>query len=223
MIQPESAKKSSRRIMKAAIPTAIAIPLCGLSVWFLLLRSPSPHLNHLPLTRQSTTYTCGVASLQSVLAYYGEEWREDALAREVKSTPEEGTNYRELVRFARSKGLTAEPREGMTIQDLQRAADESRPVIVAIQAWGDNPEKYTNDWDDGHYSIVVGVDSRNVYLMDPSTIGNYTYIPIPRFLARWHDAETAPDGRMNRLVHFGIVFGKDRKPAYDPESLKPLD
>jgi predicted double-glycine peptidase len=209
--------------MKVAIPTAIAVPLCGISVWFFLLRSPSPELNHLPLTQQSTDYTCGPASLQSVLAYYGEEWREDTLAREVKSDPEEGTNYREIVRFARSKGLTAEAREGMTIDDLTQAVKERRPVIVAIQAWGDHQEKYTEDWEDGHYCVVVGIDDGNVYLMDPSTIGNYTFIPIRQFLARWHDAEKGPDGRMNKLVHFGITVGNDKKPSYNPEILKPLE
>lgn len=209
--------------MKVAIPPAIALPLCGISVWFFLLRSPAPELNRLPLTRQSTAYTCGPASLQSILAYYGEEWREDTLAREVKSDPEEGTNYREIVRFARSKGLTAEAREKMSIDDLARAVKEQRPVIVAIQAWVDRPGKYADDWDDGHYCVVVGVDDENIYLMDPSTLGNYTFIPIPQFLARWHGAEKGPDGRMNTLVHFGIIFGKDKKPSYNPELLKPLE
>jgi predicted double-glycine peptidase len=223
MNQLESSKTGARRRMKVAIPAAIAVPLCGLSVWFFLLRSPAPELNHLPLTRQSTDYTCGPASLQSILAYYGEEWREDTLARAVKSDPEEGTNYREIVRFARSQGLIAEAREGMTIDDLARAAKAQRPVMVAIQAWGDYQEKYADDWEDGHYAIVVGVDDDNVYLMDPSTIGNYTFIPIPQFLTRWHDAEKGPDGRMITLVHFGITFSKDKKPSYNPELLKPLE
>jgi predicted double-glycine peptidase len=223
MTHADSSKTNKRRTMKVAIPTTMALSLCGISVWFFLLRSPAPELNHLPLTRQSTDYTCGPASLQSILAYYGEEWSEDTLAREVKSDPEEGTNYREIVRFARSKGLTADAREGMTIDDLARAIKEHRPVIVAIQAWGDHQEKYADDWEDGHYAIVVGVDDDNVYLMDPSTLGNYTFIPIPQFLARWHDAEKGPDRRMNKLVQFGIIFGKDKGPSYNPELVKPME
>lgn len=179
-------------------------------------------MNHLPMTRQATDYTCGPASLQSILAYYGDEWREDTLARELKSDPEQGTNYREIVRFARENGLTAEARQGMSIADLAHAVKEKRPVIVAIQAWADQPRAYAG-WEDGHYCVVVGIDDANVYLMDPSTIGNYTFIPIPQFLARWHDAEIGPDGRINKLVHFGIIFGKDKKPPYDPAALKPLE
>jgi predicted double-glycine peptidase len=223
MDQLESSKTSSWRKRKVALVAVIVVPLCGLSVWFFLMHFSAPHLNRLPLTPQSTPYTCGVASLQSVLAYYGEEWREDDLAQELKADPAEGTRYGELVRFARGIGLTAEVRQRMTIEDLTEAVEADHPVIVAIQAWSNKPRSYADDWEDGHYSVVIGIDDEKVYLMDPSTIGNYTFIPIPQFLDRWHDAEIGLDGRMTRLVHLGIIFDKGKKLAYDPDALKPLN
>jgi len=42
---------------------------------------PREGILRLPHTRQATNYTCGAAALQSVLAYYGDEFREDALAK----------------------------------------------------------------------------------------------------------------------------------------------
>jgi predicted double-glycine peptidase len=208
---------------KIVLISIIVGPLCGIAIWFFLLHSSAPRLNHLPLTPQSTPYTCGVASLQSVLAYYGEEWREDDLAQELKADPDEGTRYGELVRFAHNIGLKAEVRQNMTIDDLAKAVEADHPVIVAIQAWSDHPRNYEDDWEDGHYSVVIGIDDEKVYLMDPSTIGNYTFIPIPQFLARWHDAEVGLDGRTAKLVHLGIIFDKGNKLVYDHKALKPLN
>jgi predicted double-glycine peptidase len=219
--QSDSGPRAGRPVTRIALPLALAAVLSG-SGWFVFQQASQPHLNALPLVRQATPYTCGVASLESVLAYYGQEWREDSLAQELKADPDNGTDYREIVRFAREKGLQVECAENMTVEDLRRAADQDRPVIVAIQAWGDHPESYAEGWEDGHYSIVVGVDGRNVYLMDPSTIGNYTFIPIQDFLARWHDYYVDRDGRKVRLVHFGMVFGAGSKPAFEPRALKPL-
>jgi predicted double-glycine peptidase len=202
------------------VPVGIAAPLC-VSAWLFFAHPSAPVLNPLPMIRQGTPYTCGVAALQSVLAYYGEDWREDSLAHELKSTPEDGTDYHEIVRFAQSKGISVEVVEGMTLDTLKRHIAARKPVVVAFQAWGDKSD-YSNDWDDGHYSIVIGLDDKNVYLMDPSTAGNYTFIAIPEFMARWHDSYTTQDGKNVKLVQLGMVFSSNRQPTYKPEALQPL-
>lgn len=46
-------------------------------------------------------------------------------------------------------------------------------MIVAIQAWAEEGVDYNNDWDDGHYVVVIGYDSDNMFFMDPSTLGIY--------------------------------------------------
>ena len=224
MVRDEAGNSGTRttwHVLRVSLPVTMAVVLGVSSAW-LYFRPTTPHLNHLPLIRQSTPYTCGVAALQSVLRYYGQEWREDNLARELKSTPDQGTDYREIVRFARAKGLAVEVRESMTVDDLRAAVAAGRPVMVALQAWSDHPETYASSWEDGHYSIVVGFDNRSFYFMDPSTLGNYTFIPSSEFLARWHDYYTDRDGRKVRLEHFGIIFDSKSKPVYDPEALMPL-
>jgi predicted double-glycine peptidase len=213
--------RTSHLFVRMGVP-ALFLAILGSSA-FLVLRTDDPRLNPLPLVRQSTPYTCGVACLQSILYYYGQEWPEDILARELKSTEAEGTNYHEILRFARSRGLTAQEKEGMTIDDLRRACAVGRPIIVAYQAWGARPDMYANDWEDGHYSIVVGVDREKVYLMDPSTLGNYAFIPIPEFEARWHDQYNGPDGRPIRLVRFGITLDSGTKPSYNPKLFLPVN
>jgi predicted double-glycine peptidase len=172
------------------------------------------NLIKLPRTRQSTDHTCGVAALQSVLGYYVEDIREDKLAKQIGTT-EEGTKYMAIADFARSEGLQVEVRHNMTLADLQHALDQRRPVIVAIQAWREAPGDWTKDWDDGHYVVVIGYDRENIYLMDPSVLGNYAYIPVQEFLDRWHDTDL---DQTIKLIHLGIIAWKD-KPVYNPDAM----
>jgi predicted double-glycine peptidase len=65
----------------------------------------------------------------------------------------------------------------MLISDLENSIMRGRPVIVQIQAWGDEGTDYTNDFDDGHYVVAIGFDENYLYFEDPWIIGNIAYIP----------------------------------------------
>lgn len=176
------------------------------------------NLIQVPLTRQATDYTCGVAALQSILYYYGKEFREDQLAGKLQANPKRGTQYPKIVDFARSLGFRLDVQTHMTLEDLKRRIDDRKPVVVLIQAWPDSPVDWSKDWKDGHYAIVIGYDSENIYFMDPSTLGHYTFIPIPEFLDRWHDVD---DG--TRLYHFGMMITMERAAQiYNPNLIKRM-
>ena len=133
-----------------------------------------PNLIRVPLVRQSTNYTCGVAALQSVLAFYGHSMREDILAHVLESGPDHGTNYHQMVEYVRALGFSADAVIALDLDGLRALLDAGTPVILAIQAWSDNPARYASDWEDGHYVVAVGYDDKRVYFMDPSTLGHYT-------------------------------------------------
>lgn len=125
---------------------------------------PSVHAIHnfimVPLTRQATDYTCGVAALQSILYYYGEEFRAEKLVEMIQPTPKGGTRYSRIVDFAKSLNFQVEIRTDITLDDLKRLIDQRKPVILLIQAWPESPVDYTQDYDDGHYAIAVGYAAR---------------------------------------------------------------
>ena len=194
---------------------------------------PPPRLPHdhlvVPLFRQSTSYTCGVASLQSILYYFDVyEGREDSLATMCNTTADDGTHPESIVAVANSfSNISAYMKTESTLDDLRRALASGVPVILDVQAWhesyddkDDAPVDWANDWEDGHYVVLVGMDSNYVYIMDPSTGAGYAYMPVDEFLQRWHDYTIAPDGSGSRqeFVHLGIYI---KGPA--PISSYPAD
>ncbi len=174
--------------------------------------SPRTRLLGLPDVRQANGYTCGAASLQSVLRYYGrgDDLGEEDLAAQLGTTPEDGTTPAAIVRVARAHGLTATMRERMTLSDLETYVARGVPVIVDYQAWSEAPRPdYTNDWDNGHYSVVVGIDRRNVYLEDPSILGARGAIARSDFVRRWHDEDNR-----QRYHGMGIVLESAAGPRF---------
>ncbi len=171
-----------------------------------------------PQTRQATGYTCGVAALQSLLYYYGDEWRQDRLEKALQADSINGTNYRNIITFCRDLGYTTNLYFNLSLDSLKSMINRDIPVMVAIQAWADLPVDYNNEWDSGHYVICIGYDQDRFYFMDPSTIDNYTYIPVSEFIDRWHDI----DQEGIRLYNFGLTLSKGT-PSFHPENIPKLE
>lgn len=183
-------------------------------LWFLFL---AQLWLAVPDTRQSTDYSCGAAALQAVLAYYGVEEREDRLIKKLGSDPEAGTPPDAIVRVAGEYGLTSELRHSMTISQLADAVGQGFPVIVCAQAWSEQTGvDWSQDWDDGHYLVVIGVSADQVIFEDPSLLGSRGQISHQQFLQRWHDVEA--DG--SRYLQAGIIVRGRPQP---PRALVPID
>lgn len=171
----------------------------------------------LPLVRQATDYTCGIGALSSVLAYYGIETREDELAKQLKSDPKKGTAYQRIAKYAQEQGCEVRIVKNMSLSDLKSFLDKQLPVICLLQAWGEDPQEYEKGWKNGHYVVAAGYDDKNMYFMDPSTMGNFAYVPIESFVKRWHDT----DGK-ERLFNFGMVISRDHV-VFSPDVCKPME
>jgi len=160
------------------------------------------HLLRLPLVRQETAFSCGDVAALSILRYYEHERftdvPESALYAPMHTAADFGTDPQPIADYlSEQPGIHAEyhrseGQDRAELEDLERAVDRGEPTIVAIQAWQAVPTRdrmrpWASDWDDGHYVVVVGYDDGNLYFMDPSTTGRYTYIPRDEFRSRWHD------------------------------------
>lgn len=200
-----SAANSATNASPSASAKATPAPLSALPAGAVLV----------PLCRQATDYTCGAAALQGVLGFFGEDFNESQLAGPLKSNNKIGTRYEAIAKFGRNKGFEVDIYKDATIRKLQELLDQKKPVIVLIQAWSEKPSiDYSNDWEDGHYVVAIGYDANNIYFMDPSTLGHYTFIPVKEFEARWHDKDSS-----EKLHHFAMTLtrasgsGNDFAPA----------
>ena len=160
-----------------------------------------------PLVRQASNFTCGVAALMSCLYYWRAfDGREDELITILGGVKKyEGTSPWQLAKGAMAFGLLASVQTNMTVAQLKDWVERGVPVIVSFQAWQDEdgpPHASWGDiWEDGHCAVVTAVDNANVYFADPSEYSGYCFLPIHEFEARWHD-----HFRGERCIRGGVVI-----------------
>lgn len=108
------------------------------------------------LYKQSSGF-CGPASLRMVLEYWGLKKSEKELAKLSGATRSRGIEARGLLRAAKKLGLRVTIIDYATFEQIRTYVQKQKiPVIV--------------DWfshDDGHYSVVVGISRRKIFLADP--------------------------------------------------------
>lgn len=205
-----------RVLLSSAAAFALTSVVHAIAVSEPIVTTDALNLIPVPLCRQATDYTCGASALQAVFGFYGEGLREGEVAHACGSTESDGTKFTRMAAYARKKGFRVEHAVNMTLEQLRKKLSERTPVICLIQAWAEKKVNYATDWNDGHYVVAVGMDSKNVYFMDPSTLGNYAYIPISEFEKRWHDTE-----KTKKLNHFGMMITKQNS-KYAPNEVKKL-
>ncbi len=126
--------------------------------------------------RQKKSYWCGPTSLKMVLDYLGIRKNSKEIALATQCSADAGVEADSMVKYAESLGLRAFFKDNSTIEELRHYVHEKNiPVIVD---WFDS--------DDSHYSVVVGVNGKYIYVIDPY-VGYLKSIKINRFLRIWFD------------------------------------
>lgn len=142
----------------------------------------------IPEFRQTYTYDCGANAMQTVVNYYGIDYREEAIMKILNTTEENGTPIKNMIAGAKFYGIEVEAKENLKIIDLKNAIDNKWPIIIVLQAYGDSSED--PDWtiknDNGHYVTVIGYDDFKIYFEDPSSTKR-TFLSYKELLERWHD------------------------------------
>jgi ABC-type bacteriocin/lantibiotic exporter with double-glycine peptidase domain len=173
-----------------------------------------------PLCYQETEYTCGIASLQSILARYGMYYRQSALADLLHSQPIIGTDYKSILYLAELLGLHGLLRENLCIEDLRRYIDSGTPPVLIIQAWRlDDDIDYCLDFKNAHYIVACGYNNRGIYAMDPNILGNYGFITYPELMTRWH----AVDKDSVRHLQSALIIDNKKYPVkYCQDAVKVI-
>jgi predicted double-glycine peptidase len=170
-----------------------------------------------PEFRQTFEYDCGANALQSVLAFYGINVREEVLIKQVGTT-EKGSTIEGIEKVAAKYGLEVRVCQ-MTIEDLKKYINKRIPVILLLQAWsGAESNDYKSDWKDGHFVVAIGYDENRFYFEDPYYFLR-TYLTLSELEERWHDQSL---DEKERLINMGIIIS-GKKGKYDIEKAVHMD
>lgn len=170
----------------------------------------------LPDATQLTDYSCGASSLQAICKFYGvgpnEEWE---FVGRLGMDRRVGSHPHQIVGLARRLGLSAREYFPMTIADIKRELRLRHPVMLMIQAWGEEkrgrswrPRRdYSEQWGDGHWVVAIGYDASGIFFEDPSLELVRGFLTYDELLERWRD--TGPRGR--RMANYGVAIWHPRR------------
>ena len=164
-----------------------------------------------PELRQAYEYDCGANALQSVLTYYGLEFNEETILKEVK-TSKFGTSVQNIENVAKKHGLNVNS-EKMAIADIKKYINEKIPVILLIQAWSENKKtNWQKDWTDGHYVVAIGHDKNKIYFEDPYAFER-AFLTFEELEERWHHKIDDKE----YINHGIVIYGK--KPKFNSKKI----
>ncbi|QQR92115.1 MAG: C39 family peptidase [Candidatus Iainarchaeum archaeon] len=128
----------------------------------------------LKLVWQRPSY-CGPACLEMVSDYFGSEISQKEWARHCGTTLTHGTPAKKMVAAAKQAGFDAMTQDEASFSDIQSWLKKKIPVIV--------------NWfsvDEGHYSVAVKLDKKNIWLADPE-IARVQKMDRKTFFRVWFD------------------------------------
>lgn len=141
---------------------------------------------------------CGAASLKMVLSYYGIEKTGKEISELCGVDSKLGTDAASMKRVAESFGFSVEIKNESTFDDIELWLAKTVPVIVDWFTRG------RSDYDDsavpdGHYSLVIGLDGKYIYLQDPE-IGGVRKIERDDFLSVWFDFDGSYISSLDQII-----------------------
>ena len=142
----------------------------------------------LPEVQQKTHFSCAAAVVHSICAYWGLHLDSHYDYFPYLETDESyGTLPSKINKYLQNVGLKSRIVYNMQMKQLCQEINNERPVILAIQAWG-NPKHYVKTGS-GHYVVAIGYDEKNIYFEDPWLNCSRGFIPKNELLKRWHDLD----------------------------------
>lgn len=111
----------------------------------------------LPARRQTEKWSCGAASIGSVLALYGDDIPEFAIIEAAGSSSEKGTDWDGMKEGLAVFGLHSERIETAPESLIKEEIFQGRPIVLDVSLWGGL-----------HWVVAHGVRGSDVLIMDPA-------------------------------------------------------
>lgn len=158
----------------------------------------------LPFFEQKNEYTCGPASLEMVLKFFGVIFSQKKLAQALHTRKDIGTKHSSIIQFARKHGFFVYVNNHSTLDEVKHFLHKQLcPIIHFTEPF----------YKEGHYAVVISIDKKQVHLNDPWYGADYK-IPLKKFTTLWHASQEGEYFRRWLLVlsKEDLSFGKQFKP-----------
>jgi ABC-type bacteriocin/lantibiotic exporter with double-glycine peptidase domain len=161
--------------------------------------------------KQRTDTDCGPTVLYAIATHYGIRADRAELDRMCNPDPDEGTVHEVLVSVAEKIGLRAEQASNATVSDIEHWVDLGVPVIVDyIVKETLLPEDLVRHLPLGferrrlfeHYSIVVGYDEKDIFILDVRS-GKEVRYSKSKFEREWTEGKLDHEPDQDRWM---VVF-----------------
>lgn len=148
-----------------------------------------------PYFKQDTVYSCGVASLQMVLDFFGVFESEENLTKEAHTNPEIGTTYKWMIDVATKNGFYCYVNNESSLEEVGYFLEQKLPVTVRFIETSNNED---------HYSVITGIQNGEVVMNDPWN-GEGLRMSCEDFLSRWHTED-------KNHIRWMMVIAKEKIP-----------
>lgn len=177
---------------------------------------PEVILKHYPRVVQANDWMCGPAVTHAALIFYGTLVFQEDLIKDLKTCEKNGTDLVEISKFFERKKFDVTFKENMSIDEVKKFIDKDTPVIIEIQAWGDN-KNYEGSHANSHFVTVIGYNDRGFICEDP-WIENRGFITFKSLNSRWHANATI---KPKHLTRPGLAIG-GRDPKFSDDKIVPI-
>lgn len=174
-----------------------------------------------PRIRQPDGNTCGHAVISMILQYYG---LDKTIVEICKCAPTKentgGLSPNTIVNIFSKHNINSEIVHNLNFEAIKSYIDHDIPVIIELQAWTEDnslTKDWENEWEDGHYIIVIGYTLEHLIFADPSSF-HKTYLRFDDLLPRWHDNDY---GQKNEKL--AIVVNRPHNKPFEREKAVPLE
>ncbi len=141
-------------------------------------------MESIPYYKQQTPFTCALAVLRMVFAYFGRETTEVELARVVGFNPKFGVSMSDLAKACKIMNFDYKLMRYAKIEDIKNFISEHLFPIVLLKAAV--YEKVSGEH--GHFVIVKDITDKNVIINDPDRMygGENKSVDISIFTKAWN-------------------------------------
>ena len=140
-------------------------------------------MEYFPYHKQETKNSCGAASMRMALTFCGIRKSEKEVAK-LLETDNRGTWNKSFPKVAEKFKLNYVVMRNASVDDLKEYKKRGYAIIIGYSY---PPEYY------GHFSVLKGIDEKNIYFLDPLFGENHKY-SISRFNKIWRSATSQEIG-----------------------------